>query len=151
LNSPEKIPIKILLSNFEKVLDKTSNWMYNIRKTASWLNLEVNMPEFSLDGFSFVHLEERNVLRERRVILGLTQKEVADKAKIPMQSYQRFESGERNIMTASFQMTCRVLQALELDITKFYNGDYAIGEEIYESKEGLRYKKTGKLVEEDVE
>lgn len=109
------------------------------------------MKEFSLDGFSFIHMEEKNVLRERRVILGLTQKEVAEKAKIPMQSYQRFESGERNIMTASFQMTCRVLQALELDITKFYNGDYAIGEEIYESKEGLRYKKTGKLVEEDVE
>ena len=108
------------------------------------------MSEFSLDGFQMVHMEERNILRERRIVLGLTQKQVAEKAKIPFQSYQRFESGERNIMTASFQMACRVIEALGMNISDFYHGEYVLGEEIYDSKEGIRYKKTGKLINEDV-
>ena len=108
------------------------------------------MSEFSLDGFQIVHMEERNILRERRIILGLTQKQIAEKARIPLQSYQRFESGERNIMTASFQMACRVIEALGMNISEFYHGEYVIGEEVFDSKEGLRYKKTGKLVNEEV-
>ena len=108
------------------------------------------MSSFNLDGFQMVHMEERNILRERRVVLGLTQKQVAEKAKIPFQSYQRFESGERNIMTASFQMACRVIEALGMNISDFYHGEYVLGEEIFDSKEGIRYKKTGKLINEDV-
>lgn len=108
------------------------------------------MSDFSLDGFQMVHMEERNILRERRVVLGLTQKQVAEKAKIPLQSYQRFESGERNIMTASFQMACRVIEALGMNVSDFYHGEYVLGEEIYDSKEGIRYKKTGKLINKDV-
>lgn len=108
------------------------------------------MQEMSLNGFQMINPTIESILRERRVILGLTQKQVADKAKIPMQSYQRFESGERNIMTASFQMACRVIEALEMNISDFYHGEYVFGEEIYSSKEGLRYKKTGKLINEDV-
>lgn len=108
------------------------------------------MSNFNLDGFQMIHMEERNILRERRVILGLTQKQVAEKAKIPFQSYQRFESGERNIMTASFQMACRVIEALGMNISDFYHGEYVLGEEIFDSKEGIRYKKTGKLINEDI-
>lgn len=108
------------------------------------------MSSFNLDGFQMVHMEERNILRERRVVLGLTQKQVAEKAKIPLQSYQRFESGERNIMTASFQMACRVIEALGMNVSDFYHGEYILGEEIFDSKEGIRYKKTGKLINEDV-
>lgn len=108
------------------------------------------MSSLNLDGFQMVHMEERNILRERRVVLGLTQKQVAEKAKIPLQSYQRFESGERNIMTASFQMACRVIEALGMNISDFYHGEYVLGEEIFDSKEGIRYKKTGKLINEDV-
>ena len=108
------------------------------------------MSSFNLDGFQMVHMEERNILRERRVVLGLTQKQVAEKAKIPLQSYQRFESGERNIMTASFQMACRVIEALGMNISDFYHGEYVLGEEIFDSKEGIRYKKTGKLINADV-
>ena len=107
--------------------------------------------EFSLDGFQLVHLKENDMLRERRVILGLTQQTVADRAKIPLQSYQQFESGKRSISRASFSIACRVLEALEMDIAGFYRGEYAFHEEIFDSKEGLRYKKTGKLVSEDVE
>lgn len=106
---------------------------------------------FSLDGFQLAHLDEKGMLRERRVILGLTQQTVADRAKIPLQSYQQFESGKRNIMRASFSIACRVIEALEMNISDFYHGEYSFGEEVYQSDEGLRYKKTGKLIEEDVE
>lgn len=47
-------------------------------------------------------------------------------------------------------LACRVIEALGMDITDFYHGKYAFGEEVYSSPEGLRYKKTGKLTSEDV-
>ena len=53
-------------------------------------------------------------------------------------------------MTASFQMACRVIEALGMNISDFYHGEYVLGEEIFDSKEGIRYKKTGKLINEDV-
>ena len=106
--------------------------------------------DFNSGDFQIVHTDYNNVLFERRVILGMTQKQVAEKANIPIASYQRFESGDRNIRTASFQMACRVLEALELDIAAFYHGDYVLGEAVFDSTEGLRYKKTGKLIGEDV-
>lgn len=62
----------------------------------------------------------KNILREQRAIKGMTQKQVADKANIKLQQYQKFESGERNIMNASFQIACRVLEALDLDITAYF-------------------------------
>ena len=108
------------------------------------------MENFSLDGFQLIHPSNDGILHERRVILGLTQKQVAEKAKIPLQSYQRFESGDRNIKTASFQVACRVIEALEMNISDFYHGEYILGEKLRDSKEGLRYEKTGKLIAEDV-
>ena len=111
----------------------------------------MEIPEISLDGYQLAHLDDHQILRERRVILGLTQQKVADRAKIPLQSYQQFESGKRKISRASFSLACRVLEALEMDITGFHHGKYACCEEVFDSKEGLRYKKTGKLVSEDVE
>lgn len=109
------------------------------------------MEEFDFSGFQTVHLEVKNILRERRIILGLTQKQVAERAKITFQSYQRFESGERNIRTASFQLACRVIEALQMDISAFYHGEYVFGEEVCSSEDGLKYVKTGKLVNEDVD
>lgn len=50
----------------------------------------------------------------------MTQQQVADKAHIVLQQYQKFESGERNIMTCSFQIACRIIEALEMDITAFF-------------------------------
>ena len=108
------------------------------------------MENFSLDGFQLIHLNNDCILHERRVVLGLTQKQVAEKAKIPLQSYQRFESGDRNIKTASFQVACRVIEALEMSISDFYHREYILGEKLLDSKEGLRYEKTGKLITEDV-
>ena len=108
------------------------------------------MENFSLDGFQIAHLKDDGILRERRVILGLTQMQVAEKAKIPLQSYQRFESGDRDIQTASFQVACRVIEALDMNISDFFHGEYVFGERLLDSKEGLRYEKTGKLITEDV-
>ena len=54
-------------------------------------------------------------------------------------------------MTASFQITYRVLKALNMDIDKFYNGDYAIGEPIKETPDGLVYASTGRPFNKEVE
>ena len=103
----------------------------------------------SLDGFHTVHISDHEMLRERRVILGLTQKAVAERASIPLQSYQLFESGKRSIRRASFQIACQVLEALEMDVVSFHHGDYSIGEEIYLQDNELRYVKTGKSISYD--
>lgn len=108
------------------------------------------MENINLDGFCTVHVKPSGVLREQRVMLGLTQQAVADRAKIPIQSYQQFESGKRDICRASFSLACRVIEALEMNPTDFFHGEYSIGEEVYDSKEGLRYKKSSKLINEDI-
>ena len=66
---------------------------------------------------------DRGSLRDRRIFLGLTQQAVADRAGIPLQSYQHFESGKRHIRRASFQIACKVIEALEMDISAFYHGE----------------------------
>ena len=39
------------------------------------------MEKFSLDGFCLGHIKVNSILREKRLVLGLTQQQVADKAK----------------------------------------------------------------------
>ena len=109
--------------------------------------------DFDFSGFQTVHLDKKNgsILHEKRVVLGLTQKQVAERAKITLRQYQKFESGERNIMTCSFQMACRVIEALGMNISDFYHNEYIFGEEVYMDSEGVKYKKTGRLTSEDVE
>lgn len=104
----------------------------------------------NLSGFQMCHFDNKSILREKRVILGMTQQQVADKAHIVLQQYQKFESGERNIMTCSFQIACRIIEALEMDIAAFFHGDYVFGKEVCFSADGLKYKKTGKSTDEDV-
>jgi transcriptional regulator with XRE-family HTH domain len=106
-----------------------------------------------MEGFRVVHTEGKNngLLKEQRVVKGLTQQQVADKAGILIKHYQKFEGGERNLRTASFDVACRVLEALDLDIVKYFHHEYALGEERYMDSEGWKYKKTGKPVDEDVE
>ena len=105
-----------------------------------------------LSGFSTVHLDCANsVLQERRLVMELTQKQIAERAGIPLSTYKKFESGERNIRTAAFEVTCRVLNALELDIEGFYHGIYAIGEEVYIDEAGQKYVCTGRLTSEEID
>ena len=81
-----------------------------------------------LDGFQTIIPTAAAVLSEKRQILRLTQQEVADRAKITLRQYQRLESGERNILTSSFSLACRVIEALNMDVSKFYHGDYYLEE-----------------------
>lgn len=106
-----------------------------------------------MSGFRVVHTQDKKdgLLKEQRVIKGMTQQQVADKAGILIQHYQKFEGGERNLRTASFDVACRVLEALDLDIVKYFHHEYVLAEERYRDSEGWKYKKTGKLVDEDVE
>ena len=105
-------------------------------------------------GLQLCHLDGKkpgNILREQRVVQNLTQQQVADKAKITVQQYQKFESNERNIKTASFQLACRVLEALNMDIAGFVHGEYVFGEEVFFDKKGtMKYWKTKRDVNEDV-
>ena len=68
--------------------------------------------------------EDEAILRNRRMDLAKTQKQIAEAAQIPLQSYQRFESGERKIRSASFDIACRVIDALRIDIERFYRHQY---------------------------
>lgn len=86
--------------------------------------------------FQLVHVQEKGILREKREKLGLTQQQVADKADIQLRQYQRFEAGERNLSSSSFNIACRVIEALGLDITKYHHGDYIMGDEVELSLEG---------------
>ena len=106
-----------------------------------------------MKGYSVVFPEGKDylILRERRVTSNLTQQQVADKAGIKLQQYQKFESGERNLRTASFQIACRVLEALDLDIVKYFHKEYVWGEKRFLDTEGWKFEKTGKRVDEDVE
>ena len=95
-----------------------------------------------LTGFNLCRVEDKKkheILKEKRVILGMTQHQVADKAKIKLQQYQKFESGDRNIMTASFQLACRVIEALEMNVSDFYHGEYALGEKVDMENGALKY------------
>ena len=84
-----------------------------------------------------MRVEEKWILRDYRDKLGLTQQQVADKAKIQLRQYQRFEAGERNLSSSSFSIACRVIEALGLDITKYHHGDYVLGDEVEFSPENL--------------
>ncbi len=64
--------------------------------------------------------KEVKLLLTMREYLNLTKKQAAEKAGIPLSTYQKFENSERNIRTASFTTTCKVLQALELDPYDFF-------------------------------
>jgi len=70
--------------------------------------------------------EEKDVLLEARKKLGFTQQQVADKAKIVLRQYQKFESGERKLSSSSFWMASKVIQVLELDVTNFAGGKYLL-------------------------
>lgn len=107
----------------------------------------------SLAGYRLGHLDSKKpgiILREQRVTKNMTQAQVANKAGITLQQYQKFESDARNIRTASFQLACRVLKALNMDIEQFFDGAYSIGEEIYCENGKLKYAKTGRAVTSDV-
>lgn len=106
-----------------------------------------------LEDLQIVHMNDNvygEILREKRVVQNFTQQVVADKAGITLRQYQRFENGERSIRSASFDLACRVIEALGMDVSDFYHDKFIIGEEVYLDKEGLKYVKTDRLINEEV-
>jgi transcriptional regulator with XRE-family HTH domain len=69
---------------------------------------------------------EHNILQNARAESGLTQQQVADKAKVKLRQYQKFENGERNLSSSSFDIARQVLNALNLDLSAFARGDYTL-------------------------
>lgn len=69
---------------------------------------------------------ENWILIDQREKLGFSQAEVAAKAGITLEQYQRFESGGRDISSSSFRIVHAVLSALELDTTAFNKGEYVL-------------------------
>ena len=53
-----------------------------------------------MGNFRMVHMGRKNnsILFEKRIILRMTQREIAERAHITVAQYSKFESGERNII-----------------------------------------------------
>ena len=69
-------------------------------------------------------------IKIRRQLLGMTQKQMAEKAGISQQLYQYFESGKRRLTTCSFNTACKVLEALGYDIAEFYHHGFSSDNEL---------------------
>lgn len=69
----------------------------------------------SADGEYFSALGDSGILKSRRIQLGLTQQEVADKAHIYLSQYQRLESGDNYLSGSSMKIGLSVCAALLLN------------------------------------
>ena len=69
----------------------------------------------SPDGQFFIGLDDAGVLRSRREQLGLTQQDVATRANINLQQYQRLEAGLRHLDGCSMRIGLAVCAVLLLD------------------------------------
>ena len=83
--------------------------------------IDYEFPKTTISGEEFFTMQEdHQILRSRRTELGLTQQQVADKARIHLQQYQRLESGERHIYGASMRIGLSVCAVLKLDPYLFF-------------------------------
>jgi transcriptional regulator with XRE-family HTH domain len=69
---------------------------------------------------------DRGMLIGQRKKLGLSQEDVAKKAGIKLEQYQRYENTENGFSSSSLRIVNAVLTALELDTTSFAKGEYAL-------------------------
>jgi transcriptional regulator with XRE-family HTH domain len=63
------------------------------------------------------------IIRDRRIELGLTQEQAAMELGISLQQYQRYEYGEREIRKMSMDLGLRMCFLLELDPFELVFGD----------------------------
>ena len=68
---------------------------------------------------------EKEVLLQRRKELKLTQKQVADRAGIQLRQYQRFEMGERDILSSSARIMLSICGVLNIDPYMFMGKENA--------------------------
>jgi len=69
---------------------------------------------------------EHGILIGQREKLGLSQEEVAKRAGIKLEQYQRYEQCGVNLSSSSMRIVHAVLKALELDTTAFDKGAYVL-------------------------
>lgn len=72
------------------------------------------------------YLPKNLVLKMQRQKLGITQQTVADGCNIHYSQYQKFESGDRDIMNASFVIAFRILTFLQINIDAFIDNKYGV-------------------------
>ena len=77
----------------------------------------------SANGQFIIGQEDYQVLRSRRMQLGLSQQQVADAAQIQLKQYQRIETGNRHISGCSMRVGLAVCAALLLDPLDFLDID----------------------------
>ena len=81
----------------------------------------LELPTTTFEGEEWVMFAHDYVLlKNRRLELGLTQLQVADKAKIQLRQYQRVESGERHITGASARIMLAICAVLKIDPYEFF-------------------------------
>ena len=81
----------------------------------------LELPKMMLNGEEWdVLVQDYVLLKNRRLELGLTQQQVADKAKIQLRQYQRVESGERHIRGASARIMLAICAVLKIDPYEFF-------------------------------
>ena len=69
--------------------------------------------------FDVVVRPEHAPLRLRREAFGLSQQQVATAAGITLRQYQRFESGERSLSSATMRIGLSICRVLQLDPYRF--------------------------------
>lgn len=69
--------------------------------------------------FDLVLHPEHAPLKLRREEMHLSQQQVADAANITLRQYQRFESGERSMSSASMRIGLSICHVLQLDPYRF--------------------------------
>ena len=76
--------------------------------------------EEEVNGQKFIFLvPDWGYLRKQREGLNMSQQDVADAAKITLRQYQRFESGERSMRSASLRIGLSICDDLKLDPHRF--------------------------------
>lgn len=74
-----------------------------------------------INGSIFEVIElDHHILKARRTELKMTQQQVADAAEIQLRQYQRLESGERTMASASLRIGLSICYVLKLDPYRFY-------------------------------
>lgn len=72
------------------------------------------------------YLPKNLVLKMQRQKFGIIQQTVADRCNIHYSQYQKFESGSRDIMQASFVIAFRILTFLQINIDAFIDNKYGV-------------------------
>ena len=71
-----------------------------------------------LSGFQICHFEEKSILRERRVILGMTQQQVAEYLNVKQNTYSQYEIG---VLNYPIDVLCRLADLYQVSV------DYLLG------------------------